>query len=415
MSKNMQLKHVLLVALAVLGLTVQAQEVDKAAVQSQVSAAEKAKKDLTAVDTGDKAWKFSGSVGLNAAATGLVNWAAGGNNNINGVAYTHLRLLYHKNNIAWDSNLDLEYGLSWIDQEYDQLQKSNDKISFATKFGWEFQKNWYLTVLGAFNTQFAPGKNYNGSADPDPIVSKFMAPGYVDVSVGIDWKTSVNGADFSVYLSPVAGRLTTVAVAKNMNKYFADKPEYQAAGMYQIDLTQEGVMGATGLELELKDKYAVWHYYTDETTGKVDKLYDKDVRAELGLNIKGAINYTYKDFKLQTTLGLYTPYAWDKTKVYKEKATGDLYADLGNGKAFPELAYDYLGYRDNNRRFGNFDVDWTVNLSYQFLKCLQVTLSTDLRYYNGVKIDKKMADGTTQSAERVQFKGMIGLGVGYSF
>lgn len=410
----MKLKHVLFVALAVLGWTAQAQEVDKAAVQTQVTAAEKAKKDLAEVDTGDKAWKFSGSVGLNAAATGLVNWAAGGNNNVNAVAYTHLRLLYHKNNIAWDSNLDLEYGLSWIDQEFDQFQKSNDKISFATKFGWEFQKNWYLTVLGAFNTQFAPGLNYNGSADADPVVSKFMAPGYVDLSVGIDWKTSVNGADFSLYLSPVAGRLTTVVVANSMNEHFANKAEYQAAGLYQLSAAEEAAYGATGLEYVLKDKYAVWHYDTD-ANGVVTRNYEKNVRAELGLNVKGAIDYTYKDFKLQTTLGLYTPYAWDKTKVFKEKATGDMYADLGTGKVFPDAQFDYLGYRDNNRRFGNFDVDWTVNLSYQFLKCLQVTLSTDLRYYNGVKIDKKHSDGTVTAAERVQFKGMIGLGVGYSF
>jgi hypothetical protein len=150
---------------------------------------------------------------------------------------------------------------------------------------------------------------------------------------------------------------------------------------------------------------------TDETTGKVNKSYEKNTRAELGLNIKGAINYTYKDFKLQTTLGLYTPYAWDKTRVYEEIATGDMYADLGTGATYPEATYKYLGFRDNNRRFGNFDVDWTVNLSYQFLKCLQVTLSTDLRYYNGVKIANKAGD----EAERVQFKGMIGLGVGYSF
>ena len=32
----------------------------------------------------EKAWKFDGTVGLNAAATGLVNWAAGGKNNMNG-------------------------------------------------------------------------------------------------------------------------------------------------------------------------------------------------------------------------------------------------------------------------------------------------------------------------------------------
>ena len=75
----------------------------------------------------------------------------------------------------------------------------------------------------------------------------------------------------------------------------------------------------------------------------------------------------------------------------------------------------YLGYRDNNRRFGNFDVDWTVMVSYQFLKCLNVTLSTDLKYINGLKIDKVLADGTVESKERVQFMGIIGLGVGYSF
>lgn len=408
----MKIKYVFFSVLLCATMAAQAQEVNKSAVQSQVTAAEKAKADLAKVDTGEKPWKFSGSVGLNAAATGLLNWAAGGNNNVNGLAYSRLRLLYHANNVAWDTNLDLEYGLSWIDQEYDKLQKSSDKISIATKFGWEFRKNWYLTALAAFNTQFAPGKNYNGSAEADPIVSKFMAPAYTDVSVGIDWKTSYNGADFSVYVSPVAGRLTTVVVTPTMNRYFANQEQYKEVDMYQIDPDQEAAIGATGLEYELKNKYAVWRYTTDEN-GKVMQDYSKNTRAELGLSLKGAINYTYKDFKLQTVLGLYTPYAWDKTKVYSKLGTTDMYADLGQeGIDFSdETQYLYLGYRDNNRRFGNFDVDWTVNLSYQFLKCLQVTLATDLRFYNGVKIANK--EGV--EAERVQFKGVIGLGVGYSF
>ena len=75
----------------------------------------------------------------------------------------------------------------------------------------------------------------------------------------------------------------------------------------------------------------------------------------------------------------------------------------------------FIGYRDNNRRFGNFDVDWDAAISYQFLKCLNVTLSTSLKYYNGVKIDKLDKEGNPTSAERVQFKGILGLGIGYSF
>ena len=379
-----------------------AQEVDKSVVQGQATAAQKAAEDLKKVDTGEQAWKFSGTVGLNAAATGMWNWAAGGNNNVNGVASTKLRLLYHENNMSWETNLDMEYGLSWIDQEFDQLQKTSDKINFSTKFGWEFHKTWYLTVLGGFQSQFAYGRDYNGSEAFDPIISKWLAPSYTDISVGIDWKPN---DIFSIYLSPVAGRLTTVYVSNALN-------EKSLGMMDKVGTEDEYAVYPDGLEYALKDKYAVWHYTTDEN-GLVTKNRDKNLRAELGLSLKGSINYTYKDLKILTTLSLYTPYAWDKTKVYKD-SEGQLYADLDNGQDFSNM--EYVGFRDNNRRFGNFDVDWDVSISYQFLKCLQVSLTTSLKYYNGTLIEKFDKEGNSLgSAERVQFKSVIGLGIGYTF
>lgn len=390
-----------LLGLIVMG-ALYAQEVDKSVVQGQATAAQKAAEDLKKVDTGEQAWKFSGTVGLNAAATGMWNWAAGGNNNVNGVASTKLRLLYHENNMSWETNLDMEYGLSWIDQEYDQLQKTSDKINFSTKFGWEFHKTWYLTVLGGFQSQFAYGRDYNGSAAFDPIISKWLAPSYTDISVGIDWKPN---DIFSIYLSPVAGRLTTVYVSDALNT--------KSKGMMdKVGTEDEYAVYPDGLEYALKDKYAVWHYTTDEN-GLVTKNRKKNLRAELGLSLKGSINYTYKDLKILTTLVLYTPYAWDKTKVYQD-SEGQLYADLENGKDFSNM--EYVGFRDNNRRFGNFDVDWDVSISYQFLKCLQVSLTTSLKYYNGTLIEKFDKEGNSLgSAERVQFKSVIGLGIGYTF
>ena len=44
-----------------------------------------------------KPWKVSGVVGLNANATGLWNWAAGGNNAVAGVAFGKVKLLYQEN------------------------------------------------------------------------------------------------------------------------------------------------------------------------------------------------------------------------------------------------------------------------------------------------------------------------------
>ena len=121
-------------------------------------------------------WACTGVVGLNASATGLVNWSAGGNNNVNGVAFGKVRLLYQENNLSWETNVDLEYGLSYIEQDYDAFQKSSDKLNLNTKFGWQFHKAWFLTASADFKSQLAPGRKYGVSEAYDPIISKFLAP-----------------------------------------------------------------------------------------------------------------------------------------------------------------------------------------------------------------------------------------------
>lgn len=394
-----------------------AQTVDKEVVVEKAEAAAKAGEDLKKLEAPEKAWKFDGTLGLNAAATGLVNWAAGGKNNVNGIVYAKLHLLYHKNAVAWETNFDTDFGMTWIDQKEDPFQKSSDNIKLATKFGWEFAPTWYLTVLGGFLSQYALGRNYVDGYNP--IISKWLAPSYTDISVGIDWKKSVNGADFSIYLSPVAGRITTAYVGEAWNKkyseesalgalqYAVDQAEddaTRAAAQQALDLARTAYeAGGAGYAMQqaahvdlrstLQDAYGVVRY--DENG---IKQYDRNARAELGLSFKGAIAYAYQDFKLATTLALFTPYA----------GKGNELASYVEGS---KVAESYFHYSNMNRQFGKFDVDWDVALSYQFLKCLQVTLQTSLKYYPGTLIANK--DG--EVAERVQFKGVIGLGVGYSF
>lgn len=366
-------------------VSLSAQTVDKATVTSNADAAAKAATDLKKVDTGDKAWKFDGSLGLNAAATGLVNWAAGGKNNVNGIAYVKLHLLYHKDAIAWETNFDTDFGMTWIDQDEDALQKSSDNIKLATKFGWEFKENWYLTALAGFQSQYAIGRDYvTGYNNP---ISKWLAPSYTDISVGIDWKKSYKGADFSVYLSPIAGRISTAYVSEAWNK------------KYNEEYAKETGDNTYDFRTALQEKYGTYTY--NKETGAKEL---RDFRAELGLSFKGAIAYTYKDFKVSTTLALFTPYqgkGYNVREMWEKENPGMAWADSGN----------YFEYSNNNRYFGHFDVDWDVAMSYQFLKCLQVTLQTSLKYYNGTLI----ANHEGVQSERVQFKGVIGLGVGYSF
>ncbi len=375
----MRTKLLLLSILLSGALAVSAQEVvDKATVVGQANAAQSAEGDLKKIDTGEKAWKFNGVVGLNASATALVNWAAGGKNNVTGVAFARLRLLYHKDAIAWDTNLDTEFGYSYMQQDEDPLQKSTDKINLTTKFGWEFHQAWYLTVLGGFRSQFAQGYNY--ATGYNPSVSKWLAPSYTDISVGIDWKPN---DIFTVYLSPLAGRITTAYVSGRVN----DKVNEAYRRAYLAGEISDADYDANyDYRDYLKVKYGVVEY--DESLQSVPSKHD--FNAQFGLSFKGGINYTYKDLKIITTLGLFTPYKWDDRK------------------------YDNGKYVDH-QRFGNFDVDWDVAISYQFLKVLNVTLSTSLKYYNGVMIDKTDKSGVTTSTERVQFQSILGLGIGYSF
>lgn len=400
-------KSILSVALCLMAaLTMTAQEVNKAVVTGNADAAAKAGDDLKKLGEAEKAWKFDGTVGLNAAATGLVNWAAGGKNNVNGIAYAKLHLLYHKNAFAWETNFDTDFGMMWVDQKEDKFQKSSDNIKLATKFGWEFKKDWYLTVLGGFQSQYAAGFSYVDGRNP--LISKWLAPSYTDLSLGIDYKHSYNGADFSVYLSPVAGRITTAYMGKAWNKKYTKQQwlaadESRTEADWNDDVYKALVAQNEDVRSQLQTSIGTYKINAQDTA-----VYH-NFRAEFGLSFKGGIAYTYKDFKLSTTLALFTPYAGKghKLSTYEDKATR-----AANREADPSYneAAHYFQYSNMNRYFGMFDVDWDVALSYQFLKCLQVTLQTSLKYYPGTLIAKNGV-----MAERAQFKGIIGIGVGYSF
>ena len=76
-------------------------------------------------------------------------------------------------------------------------------MEFATNLGYKLKEHYFLSLLGSFRTQFIEGNNELGS----PLTSTFMAPGYVNLSLGIDYYPNDN---FSVFLSPVASKMTFV-------------------------------------------------------------------------------------------------------------------------------------------------------------------------------------------------------------
>lgn len=294
-----------------------------------------------------KHWKCTGVVGLNAAQTALFNWAAGGNNNVTGFVFANVTLSYKKNKWTWDSNLDTELGLMYSsDYIAYPWRKANDKLNFTTKVGYQMHPQWYLTLLGNFRSQYAPGLDYkkvDAQEAPKPtLISKWLSPSYTDLALGIEYRPN---DIFVIGVYPVAGRMTTCT-------YEPLRPSY-------------------GLPMRADSTF-------------------KPVALNMGLRINGGINYTLvKNLKIISTITLFTPYT---ARIHDE---------------------------EHGQKFGNFDVDWDLAITYNFLKVFSVSVMTSLKYYDKVMIARNDWDGTPQHpghpCARVQFKEVIGLGIGYSF
>jgi len=155
----------------------------------------------------DTSWKKGGMGSINFNQVALSNWAAGGENSISGAAFLTLFANYAKDRLVWDNQLDLAYGL--LKSGDAKVRKNEDKIDLNSKLGYKMSHDskFYYTFLFNFKSQFANGYDYKNDTLLKYPISKFLAPGYLLYSIGIDYKP--NDA-FSLYLSPLTGRTIIV-------------------------------------------------------------------------------------------------------------------------------------------------------------------------------------------------------------
>ena len=151
-----------------------------------------------------KYWKKSGLVSANFSQVSLTNWAAGGQSSMSGVFLVNYLANYKKDSLSWDNFLDLRYGFLKEDQK--DLTKSSDKIEFNSKVGYATGGGCNYTALVNFKSQFAAGYNYPRTPN-DNYISKFLAPAYINIALGMDYKN-----DFiSFFASPATGKFTIVS------------------------------------------------------------------------------------------------------------------------------------------------------------------------------------------------------------
>ncbi len=305
-----------------------------------------------------KAWTFGGFTSLQINQVALVNWAAGGENSFSGIALANVFANYKKGPWTWNTRLDLGFGqlysktYGWQKNEdkIDLLTKANRTIG-TTKFSYAGEAN--------FKTQFAPGYTL---PDDSTVISRFMAPGYLILSLGIDYKP----LDWlSFYLSPATGKFTFVT-----DQVLADA-------------------GAFGVEAAVYDTSG-----TRTTKGK-------NTRAEFGAYFKMSLKKdVMKNITVGTDLNLFNNYT-DKDKENRSKVDVDWQTNITmkvnkwiTVSLFTHLIYDF------NIKQKVFDKD--DNIVYEVNP--DGTFVTD---DDGNKIQRTDA--------LVQFKEVLGVGVSYKF
>ncbi|MFI5154987.1 MAG: DUF3078 domain-containing protein [Chitinophagales bacterium] len=156
-------------------------------------------------DTIPKIWKIGGLYNLVFNQAALSNWSAGGEqSSISLSTSLYAYAFYKKDRHSWDNTINLAFGgLSTTSQG---TRKSDDRIDILSKYGYELKKSWYLSTLFNARSQFAPGYAYPKDSPP-VLVSDFLAPAYLLLSEGINYKPNDN---FSVFLSPATIRWVIV-------------------------------------------------------------------------------------------------------------------------------------------------------------------------------------------------------------
>jgi len=155
-------------------------------------------------------WVFYGNSNFDASQIVLHQWAKGGESSISFSSGLELYLKYKKKKHSWDSYGKFKLGLirqgDYSNDSTAFFKTNEDRIDLQTQYGYKIFKNYSMSILGNFKSQFAPSEDYSDIDNPI-LISKFMNPAHITFALGLNYK---NGKKTTAFLSPITAKTTLV-------------------------------------------------------------------------------------------------------------------------------------------------------------------------------------------------------------
>jgi hypothetical protein len=163
-------------------------------------------------DTIPKIWKTGGLLSLNLAQGSLSNWAAGGEDfSLALNSQISLYAFYKKGRNSWDNTFD--FNLGYVKTTSLGGRKNDDRFDLLSKYGYSIGPKWDVGAIFNLRSQFFKGYTYSDTSRT--LSSDFMAPGYLLLGAGFNYKPA---KDLSIFFSPATGRWVIVRDTALANK-----------------------------------------------------------------------------------------------------------------------------------------------------------------------------------------------------
>lgn len=236
---------------------------------AQLSETDKLKTSLSTENKDTVAWIYGGTANLGLNQGFLHNWAAGGELGaltINALYSGYANRLWHRH--IWSNNLDLAYALYYAYSNNFIPRKTDDRIDFTSKYGYRVDpdKDFYLSGLFNFRSQFTPGYDYSHPRWDSFNTSRFLSPAYFTLAAGVEYR---KGNNISLFFSPLAARMTIAS-----RDYTTRLPE-----------------GAFGIEYDKTSRFELGAYFSGRYQVDISKTLFFKTRLDL------YSNYLAKDKK----------------------------------------------------------------------------------------------------------------------
>ena len=132
------------------------------------------------------------------------NWYKGGESNHSILGQINMEADYAKGQTTFDNKLELKLGYYTTEINGENTFRTNeDLIRFTSKYGLKAFDNWYYSSQFQGYTQFMPVYDTKVTTK---LKSKFFAPAYGNLSIGMDYKPKFKkkGISLSILLSPLS-------------------------------------------------------------------------------------------------------------------------------------------------------------------------------------------------------------------